>query len=103
MDGLVSGMAVAPKTNTNGSLASGNIDQNLRNPCCLILSHTRMGVGGTGYIPLLQKGFKGVYTGVQAGIGAIRIHTSQESPLTLVLSCSNDGHGPASWTCLWGM
>ena len=36
-------MAVAQKTDTqNGTLVSGNMDQNLRNPSCLILSHTQM-------------------------------------------------------------
>ena len=35
--------AVAPKTGTqNGTLGSGNMDQNLRNPSCLILSHTHV-------------------------------------------------------------
>ena len=34
-------LAVAQKTGTqNGTLVSGNMDQNLRNPSCLILSHT---------------------------------------------------------------
>ena len=38
-------MAVAHKTGTqNRTLVSGNMDQNLRNPSCLILSHTHMGV-----------------------------------------------------------
>ena len=27
----------------NGTLVSGNMDQNLRNPSCLILSHTQVG------------------------------------------------------------
>ena len=36
-------MAVAQKTGTpNGTLVSGNMDQNLRNPTCLTLSHTQM-------------------------------------------------------------
>ena len=36
-------MAVAQKTGTiNETLLSGNMDQNLRNPCCLILSHTHI-------------------------------------------------------------
>ena len=36
-------MAVAQKTGTqNGTLVSGNMDQNLRNPSCLILSHTHI-------------------------------------------------------------
>ena len=36
-------MAVAQKTGTqNGTLVSGSMDQNLRNPSCLILSHTHM-------------------------------------------------------------
>ena len=36
-------VAVAQKTGTqNGTLASGNMDQNLRNPSCLILSHTHV-------------------------------------------------------------
>ena len=30
----------------NGTLVSGNMDQHLRNPCCLILSHTQMGKRG---------------------------------------------------------
>ena len=30
----------------NGTLVSGNMDQNLRNPFCLILSHIRMGPPG---------------------------------------------------------
>ena len=36
-------MAVAQKTGTKMEtrLVSGNMDQNLRNPCCLILSHTQ--------------------------------------------------------------
>ena len=37
-------MAVAQKTGTqNGTLVSGNMDQNLRNPSYLILSHTHIG------------------------------------------------------------
>ena len=36
-------MAVAQKTGTqNGTLVSGNMDQNLRNPSCLILSHAHI-------------------------------------------------------------
>ena len=36
-------MAAAQQTGTqNGSLVSGNMDQNLRNPPCLILSHSQM-------------------------------------------------------------
>ena len=36
-------MAVAQKKRyQNGTLVSGNMDQNLRNPSCLILSHTRI-------------------------------------------------------------
>ena len=37
-------MAVAQTTGTqNGSLASGNMDQHLHNPSCLILSHSHIG------------------------------------------------------------
>ena len=37
-------MAVAQKTGTeNGTLVSGSMDQNPRNPSCLILSHTQIG------------------------------------------------------------
>ena len=41
----------------NGTLVSGNIDQNLRNPSCLILSHTHLTVG----IDPLQCGAKLAY------------------------------------------
>ena len=36
-------VAVAQKTGTqNGTLVSGNVDQNLRSPTCLILSHAHV-------------------------------------------------------------
>ena len=41
-DGQGKPMAVAQKTATqNGTLLSGNMDQHLRSPSCLILSHTQ--------------------------------------------------------------
>ena len=40
---VVGNMAVAQKKRyQNGTLVSGNMDQHLRNPSCLILSHTHM-------------------------------------------------------------
>ena len=35
-------MGGSKKRCQNGTLVSGNMDQNLRNPSCLILSHTQM-------------------------------------------------------------
>ena len=44
----------------NGTLVSGNMDQNLRNPSCLILSHIQMPT------PQLQKG------ALQTGLGPLQ-------------------------------
>ena len=38
-------MGMGRKTGTQINLVSGNMDQSLRNPSCLILSHTQMGMG----------------------------------------------------------